>query len=117
MHRFLAPVVCAPLVAGIAPAHALQVPHLAIQRVCHGIATNAASPGEVGGPDLAFHNCITSELSVRKRLVRVWNSYSASERAECVGGVTAGGLPSYTALLTCLQMSRDVLASSRRARH
>jgi hypothetical protein len=114
MRRLLAPLsVITPLVAGIVPAQALQVPHLAIQRVCRGIARHAASPGEAGGPDLAFRSCITSELNVRKQLRRVWNSFSVSERSECFGEVTAGGLPSYTALLTCLQLSRDAAKARR----
>jgi hypothetical protein len=93
--------------AMIVPAGAQQLPHLDFNPVCHGIARHAGSAGERGGPDLSFHQCVASELQVRKHLAKQWSGFSSAARANCIGGVNAGGLPSYTALLTCLQVARS----------
>jgi hypothetical protein len=73
-----------------------------------GIAQHAAAPGERGGPDLSLEQCISSEQEIRQRLVRQWSTFAPADRTECVGEATAGGESSYTDLLTCLQMARDV---------
>ena len=99
--------VLASTIASIAPARPQQVPRLDVEPVCHGIAAHAPSPGEVGGPDLSLRQCVNSELAVRRRLVAQWGTFSAASKAECLGEATAGGLSSYTDLLTCLQLSRD----------
>src|SRR5262245_59888691 len=55
--------------------------------------------------------CITDEENARKTLVAQWNRFSPSSRARCTGMVTDMiGDQSYVELLTCLQMSRDVLS-------
>jgi hypothetical protein len=92
--------------AMILPARAQQVPHLNVDPVCHGIARHAGSAGERGGPDLSFRGCVASELQVRKRLAKQWSGFSSAARANCIGDINAGRLPSYTALLTCLQVAR-----------
>jgi hypothetical protein len=89
--------------AMIVPVRAQQLPHLDVDPVCRGIARHAGSAGERGGPDLSFRRCVASELRIRKSLAQKWSSFSPATRANCIGGVNAGGLPSYTALLTCLQ--------------
>jgi hypothetical protein len=90
----------------IVPAGAQQLPRLDVDPVCRGIAGHAGSPGERGGPDLSYRSCVASELRVRKRLAQQWSGFSPAARASCVGSVNAGGLPSYTELLTCLQTAR-----------
>lgn len=92
--------------AMIVPAKAQQLPHFNVDPVCRGIARHAGSAGERGGPDLSYRSCVGSELRVRRRLARQWNSFSPAARANCIGGVSAGGLPSYTALLSCVQTAR-----------
>jgi hypothetical protein len=101
-----------PLITGIVMAslfavgrlaHADQLPVLDIQQTCRGIASHAAGPGERGGPDLSLRQCIKSELRVRGKLTRQWAMYSPDEKAQCLGN-TSAGYPSYTDLLTCLEM-------------
>ena len=48
-----------------------------------------------------------SEMIIRGKLVRRWSTFKAADKANCIGEANAGGLPSYTGLLTCLQMARD----------
>jgi hypothetical protein len=85
-----------------------QPPVLNVDQVCRGIARHAASPGEAGGPELSLEQCVASEQAIRQQLVGSWSTFAAADRTECVGEATAGGESSYTDLLTCLQMARDV---------
>lgn len=103
----------------IVPAKAQQLPHLNVDPVCRGIARHAGSPGERGGPDLSFRSCVASELRVRSRLAHQWSSFSPAAKASCIAGANAGGLASYTALLTCLQIAREAanMRSSTRRTH
>jgi hypothetical protein len=94
------------LLNGPGPARADDVPDLNVDPVCHGIAQQAAGPGEKGGPDLAFTQCVNTEQSMRTRLVGEWSTFTPSERSNCVGEETSASLPSYTDLATCLEMAR-----------
>ncbi|HUC52229.1 MAG TPA: hypothetical protein VMA30_22800 [Xanthobacteraceae bacterium] len=88
------------------PAWPDDVPALNVDPVCHGIARQAAGPGEKGDPDLAFAQCVKNEQSMRTRLVGEWSTFTPSERLNCVNEQTSGSLPSYTDLVTCLEMAR-----------
>jgi hypothetical protein len=82
-----------------------SVPKLNVDPVCRGIAQQAFSPSEAGGPDLAYRQCVRSETAMRRRLVAEWRTFSPSERTNCIGS-ELGGMASYTDLVTCLEMSR-----------
>jgi hypothetical protein len=84
------------------------VPQLDVEQVCEGIA-------QQGG--VTFHdpaiaqekkNCMDSEHAIRDELAKQWSSFSASDRTHCVNESVMGGESSYTELLTCLEMARDV---------
>ena len=83
-----------------------DVPRLDIEPVCRGIAAQAATPAEKGGPDLAYKQCVDSEQAMRQRLVKEWPTFKPADRQSCVGD-QMGGQPSYTDLVTCLEMARD----------
>jgi hypothetical protein len=85
-----------------------RVPVLNIEQVCEGIARQ-------GG--ISFHDpaiakekerCLKSEQEVRDELVKQWSSFLAADRASCVTEARTGGDSSYTELITCLEMARDV---------
>ena len=57
-------------IAGAGAARADDVPTLNVDPVCRGIAQQAATPGERGGPDLAFSQCVESEQGVRQQLAQ-----------------------------------------------
>ena len=87
-----------------------RVPQLNVEPVCKGIA-------EQGGvtfsdPSVAQEkkNCIESEHAVREQVIKQWSSFLPADRTHCVNATTMGGLSSYTELLTCLEMARDVRA-------
>jgi hypothetical protein len=88
------------------PAYADDVPELNVDPVCRGIAQQAKDPGERGGPDLAFAQCVKSEQAVRQKLIGEWSTFKPADKATCLGSVK-GGYPSYTDLITCLEMARD----------
>ncbi len=83
-----------------------SVPKLNVDPVCRGIAQQAGTPGERGGPDLSFRRCVASEMAMRNRLGRRWARYTPDEKANCVGS-EMGGFASYTDLATCLEMAKD----------
>jgi len=80
-----------------------DVPKLDYRKSCH--VDVSAYPG--GGGNKA---CLTDEQNARKTLVAQWKRFSPESRARCSRMVTdLIGDQSYVELLTCLQMSRDVL--------
>jgi hypothetical protein len=87
-----------------------DVPQLNVEQVCEGIA-------QQGG--VTFHdpaiasekkNCLQSEQGVRDELVKQWSSFLPADKTSCVNEARMGGESSYTELLTCLEMARDVRA-------
>jgi hypothetical protein len=88
-------------------ARADDVPELNVDPVCRGIAQQASTPGESGGPDLKFSQCVQSEQLVRQKLVGEWATFMAADKASCIGSEQSA-LPSYTGLISCLEMARDV---------
>jgi hypothetical protein len=85
-----------------------SVPVLNVEPVCQGIAQQ----GGVSFHDAAMtkekQDCIQSEKEVRNELVKQWSSFSATDRTSCESEARMGGDSSYTELLTCLEMARDV---------
>jgi hypothetical protein len=55
-------------------------------------------------------NCLQSEQGVRDELVKQWSSFLPADKTSCVNEARMGGESSYTELLTCLEMARDVRA-------
>src|ERR1700756_1278864 len=81
---------------------------LDIKPVCHGIALQAMDPSEAGGPDLAMSQCLASEQEVRGQLVKAWPDFATADKEHCTREATMAGEASYTDLITCLEMARDV---------
>ncbi len=84
------------------------VPTLNVDQVCQGIA-------QQGG--VSFHdtdiaeekkNCLDSEKAIREELVKQWSSFAPADKTHCTNESKMGGESSYTELLTCLEMARDV---------
>ena len=102
------PVSTLALVAQLTVTIADRVPSFNLEPVCRGIAQQGGldlEPNKSVRQDL--RSCIKSEMAIRGKLVKRWSTFRASDKANCIGESTAGGLPSYTDLLTCLQMARD----------
>jgi hypothetical protein len=87
------------LIAGAAFA-ADNAPTLDVRPSCRA----AATMGGVGGR--TFESCMQSEQSARDQLVQQWTTFAASDRNQCRDSAT-GFEPTYTELLTCLEMARN----------
>jgi hypothetical protein len=87
-----------------------RVPQLDVEPVCKGIAEQGGVTFRDPAVPQEKKNCIESELTVREELVKQWSSFSADDRTHCINETTMGGESSYTELLTCLEMARDVRA-------
>jgi hypothetical protein len=103
------------LLASTAVVLADEIPTLDVKPICRGIAMQAANPTEKGGPDLSYKECVNSERAVRDELAKIWSTFAAADKGHCVRLATQGGEPSYTELITCLEMARDVRALSSSA--
>ena len=86
-----------------AAAHAADnAPKLNIEKVCHDIA-------KVGGTSTDFDACMRSENDWHAVLVQEWPQFPASDRRSCLSLSNTGGVGStYSELLTCLELYRDV---------
>jgi len=87
-----------------------SVPSLNVEQVCQGIA-------QQGG--VTFHDpqiaqekkdCLDSEQAIRDELSKQWSNFNATDKVACTNESRMGGDSSYTELLTCLEMARDVRA-------
>jgi hypothetical protein len=85
-----------------------SVPNLNVDQVCQGIAVQGGSSFHDPSIPKQKQDCIDSEREVRQELVKQWSKFSAADRRDCVNESTMGGESSYTELLTCLEMARDV---------
>jgi hypothetical protein len=81
------------------------VPSFDIEPVCREIA------GRAYAPDYK-EKCLREEHEAREQLKRKWPAFPASDRSYCGQLASLGGVPSYVALLTCL----DVEQEARRVR-
>ena len=88
--------------------HVDSVPSLNVEQVCEGIAQQGGV--SFRDPNIAVEkkNCLDSEHATRDELAKQWSSFSAADKSACTNEATMGGDSSYTELLTCLEMARDV---------
>jgi hypothetical protein len=87
-----------------------KVPSLNVEQVCQGIAQQGGV--SFHDPNIAVEkkNCLDSEHATRDEIAKQWSSFSAADKTACTNEATMGGESSYTELLTCLEMARDVRA-------
>jgi hypothetical protein len=83
-----------------------QYPVLDVNPVCHGIADQ--SDLEAGLRATNFDQCVQTEQATRQELIKEWSNFTSDDKAHCVAETTMGGESSYTELVTCLEMARDV---------
>jgi hypothetical protein len=87
-----------------------SVPNLNVEQVCEGIAQQGGVTFHDPAVAQEKKNCLDGEKSTRDELVKQWSSFSGADRMSCVNESKMGGESSYTELLTCLEMARDVRA-------
>jgi hypothetical protein len=77
------------------------VPTYNVKPSCDGAARQVTPAPD---PNL----CIQKEQEVRAQIEKQWNSFVAADRAQCMRLSSLAGQETYTELLTCLEMARDV---------
>jgi hypothetical protein len=100
----------ATVVPSILLARSEETPTLDVSQVCRGIASQSADPLATGLMKDNLEECVKSEQGVREEIKAKWSTFSARDKQHCVTLAKTGGESSYTELLTCLEMSRDVRA-------
>jgi hypothetical protein len=86
------------------------VPNLNVEQVCDGIAKQGGVTFHDPSVAVEKKKCIESEQEVRAVLAKQWSKFAPEDRTHCVNESVMGGESSYTELLTCLEMARDVRA-------
>ena len=76
------------------------VPTLDVTGSCRAAAAAANNTDRM-------QSCLASEQKIHDQLVKDWSGYPSVDRANCLKAVKAFE-PTYTELLTCLEMARDV---------
>src|SRR5258705_4182613 len=82
-------------------AAAADVPNFDVTPSCRGAAMQAQPIGDI-------NICVQKEKEVRDQLAKQWDKFPATDKTHCLGLSTMAGEPTYTELLTCLEMARDV---------
>ena len=85
-----------------------SVPTLNVEQVCTGIAQQGGVTFHDSATAQEKKDCLDSEQSIRDELVKQWPSFNGSDKVHCTNESRMGGESSYTELLTCLEMARDV---------
>jgi hypothetical protein len=85
-----------------------KVPSLDVEQVCDGIAQQGGVSFHDPNIKVEKKNCLDSEHAIRDEIAKQWSSFSAADKNHCTNEATMGGDSSYTELLTCLEMARDV---------
>jgi hypothetical protein len=90
----------------VSAARSDQYPTLNTAPLCHGITKQ--SDLQEGFRSVSFDQCMQAEQTDRETMIKEWSTFLADERSHCLAEATMGGESSYTDLLTCLEMARDV---------
>jgi hypothetical protein len=92
----------------IGPVASDELPFLNVLPLCRGVVSQSDTPLEAGVRSMTIQECVKYERVDRETIKEEWSTFSASEKRNCVAEATMGGESSYTDLLTCLEIARDV---------
>jgi hypothetical protein len=107
MRSYFAPAIAMVMIMpAILSARSDDIPTLDVNPVCRGIAMQGEL--EVGLQQTNFQECVKSEQDVREQIKKEWSTFSTADKTHCVALAKTGGESSYTELITCMEMARDV---------
>jgi hypothetical protein len=107
MRSYFAPAIAiAMIMPAILSARSDDIPTLDVNPVCRGIAMQGEL--EAGLQQTSFQECVKSEQDVREQIKKEWSTFSTADKTHCVSLAKTGGESSYTELITCMEMARDV---------
>jgi DNA repair exonuclease SbcCD ATPase subunit len=109
MRSYFAPAIAiAMIIPWILSARSDDIPTVDVRPVCRGIASQGEL--EAGLQQTSFEQCVQSEQAVREQLKKEWSTFSTADKSHCVALAKTGGESSYTELISCMEMARDVRA-------
>ena len=105
LRAFVATVLAALCLSGLS-ARSDNIPTLDVNPVCRGIAMQGEL--EAGLQQTSFQQCVQSEQETREQIKKEWSTFTTADKTHCVSLAKTGGESSYTELITCMEMARDV---------
>jgi hypothetical protein len=79
-----------------------RVPNFNVEPACRAAAERAVPVGDV-------RVCLQLEQRARDDLVQKWAEFASADKEHCIDVATMGGhAPTYTELLTCLELAQEV---------
>lgn len=90
-----------PVAAQLFVTVADKVPDFDVRPSCRAAAEAAGASTD------RMQTCLQSEQRARETIVKDWSQYSAADRTNCALTASVGGYPTYTEMITCLEMARD----------
>jgi hypothetical protein len=92
---------------GVSPSAAASdgYPMLDTTPLCRALTSSTSLLEGLGTS--TFDQCMKGQQDDRQDMIKQWATFSAEDRRHCVAVATMGGVPSYTDLVSCLEMSRD----------
>jgi hypothetical protein len=85
---------------------AQRIPQFDVAASCRATAQRAMPVGNVDA-------CLETERRAREQLAREWPSFAPADKSHCVELAHLGGEPTYTELVTCLEIARDARTAGR----
>ena len=98
--------VLSALLSGGLSARSDRFPKLNVAPLCHGITDQSTL--QLGFRTVTFADCMKAEQEDRQTMIKEWSTFSSNDKQHCIAEATMGGESSYTDLVTCLEMARDV---------
>jgi hypothetical protein len=95
------PLAALPVAAQLFVTVADTVPTFDVRPSCRAAAAVA------GATQDRMQTCLQSEERARDLIVKDWSQFSAADRNQCALTASVGGSPTYTEMITCLEMARD----------
>jgi hypothetical protein len=107
MRVHLAAVLVLPaLLGGSLSARSDRFPKLNVAALCH--ASTNQSTLKFGFRTMTFDECMKAEQEDRQTMIKEWSTFLPSDRQHCITEATMGGESSYTELVTCLEIAREL---------
>jgi hypothetical protein len=104
----IASVLAFSLMLPVLPASSAEIPVLNVVPLCRGIINQGADPLQAGEGTVTLKQCLAAEQGDRETMIKEWSTFSEVDKKHCTAEATMGGESSYTDLVTCLEMARDV---------
>jgi hypothetical protein len=95
------PILALPVALHLVVAASSGVPTFDIRPSCQAAAAEETAISD------RMQACVSTEQDAHNQLVKNWTTYQVVDRSRCVGMMTEFD-PSYTELLTCLDMANQV---------